>query len=56
MNAYTKVAFAVAVVAATCLAFAQKGAPEQATVLIGKAQAEAKRDNKAVFVVFDASW
>ena len=55
MNAFTKIAFAVAAVA-TCIGFAQKGAPEQATALIGKAQAEAKRDNKAVFVVFDASW
>jgi thiol-disulfide isomerase/thioredoxin len=34
----------------------QKDTPEQATALMAKAQALAKKENKAVYVVFHASW
>lgn len=57
MNAFSKATFAIGLTALGAFpAAAQKETPEQATALIAKAQALAKKESKAVFVVFDASW
>jgi hypothetical protein len=37
-------------------AFAQADKPAPASELVGKAQAQAMREKKAVFILFDASW
>lgn len=58
MNAFSKAAIATLLVAAVSPIgwTIQKETPEQATALVAKAQAQAKKESKAVFVVFDASW
>ena len=58
MNAFSKAAFATILLAAIAPFgwTTQKESPEQATALMAKARALAKKESKAVFVVFDASW
>lgn len=58
MNTFSKAALAILLLSAIASVgwTTQKETPEQATALMAKAQAQAKKESKSVFVVFDASW
>lgn len=57
MNAFSKATFVIGLIALCAFpAAAQKETSAQATALMAKAQAQAKKESKAIFVVFDASW